>query len=582
MNGLNGRCTNTEACSTAKAHIVIGVPVGSSFVCPTCGSPLSAFGGSRNMVQGIAKGVAVFMGVSAFGLAAVEMVEPFTLAHSVTRVQDWLNGNPVQVAAAPAAATPQPPAPGAVFTTPPQPRPAAPPAPPVAAIAAPPPVAASAVAPAVTLTATSTAAPAAAVVEPLGDTILLRLAGSETMGRRLARRMAAGYLSLIGDSEIAVAATDRLIEVSGLQTGQREVITIAAGSSASGFTALLRGSADFAMSVRRIQPAEAERLVSLGDLVSPQAEAVIGMQGIAAVVSPANRLQSITIPQLRAVLAGRVKDWSELGGVPGPINVYLQDNQGGAIDVPQDVLISSDDPVGPVSKISTEEALVAAVATDRGGIGLTTFGNTGNTKVLAVAEAGVPPVMPNDLTISTESYPLSRRLYLYTSPLPTNQFVRRFASFVGSVGGQAVIEAAGVVPLTVRAERASVPDAASERFRQFVSGAARLSVDFRFQPGTVALDSRSIKDLDRLVAFLKTQHVNPNRVILAGFADNAGAPAANQITSQRRTEVVVAALNKAGVPPGKAAMFGAELPVADNSTPEGRERNRRVEIYLAP
>ena len=566
MSGLTGRCTNIGARSTAKQHIVIGAPVGSSFTCPTCGRPLVPFTGSGRLARNLARGFAGVMITVAAGLAVTEMVEPNSLADGAGWVRSRIQPTPLtQVASAP------PPIVGATFTTPPTPV-APPPAP--ARVAAPAPVAT--VTPALPPTAPAAEAPA------ITDNVLLRLAGSETIGRRLARRMSAGYLSLIGDSEVAVTATNRLIEVSGLQTGQREVITIAAGSSASGFTALLRGSADFAMSVRRILPAEAERLASLGDMTSPTAESVVGMHGVAAIVSPANRLVALTIPQLRLVLAGRIKDWSELGGVPGPINVYLQDSQNGAIDVPQDVFLNSDDPVGPISRVATEELLVAAVATDRGGIGLTTFGNSGNAKVLALAEPGVPPVLPTELSISTETYPLSRRLYFYTSPNPTNQFVRRFASYVGSAGGQSVIEASGVVPLTVRAERASVPDAASERFRQLVSGSARLSVDFRFQPGSLSLDTRSVKDLDRLVAFLKTQNVNPSRVILAGFADNSGAPAINQATSQRRTEVIVAALSKAGVPPGKAAMFGAELPVADNATPEGRERNRRVEIYLAP
>jgi len=513
-----------------------------------------------------AKGLAGVTIAVAVGLAVTEMVVP----NSLPRARSWVWAQfqpapPAQVASAPS------PAAGPIFTTP---------STPVATALAPPLTSPGPVAMAVP--ASPAAVPAAAEGPAMVDTVLLRLAGSETIGRRLARRMSAGYLSLIGDSEVAVTATDRLIEVSGLQTGQREVITIVPGSSASGFTALLRGSADFAMSVRRILPAEADRLASLGDMTSPAAESVVGMHGVAAIVSPANRLTSLTIPQLRAILAGRIKDWSELGGVPGPINVYLQESQNGAIDVPQDVLLSTDDTVGQVSKIATEELLAAAVATDRGGIGLTTFGNSGNAKVLALAEPGVPPVLPTELSISTESYPLSRRIYFYTSPTVSNQFVRRFASYVGSAGGQSVMEASGVVPLTVREERASVPDAASERFRQLVSGAARLSVDFRFQPGSLSLDTRSIKDVDRLVSFLKTQHVNPNRVILAGFADNSGAPAANQVTSQRRTEVVMAALSRAGVSPGKTGIFGAELPVADNATPEGRERNRRVEIYLAP
>jgi len=52
--------------------------------------------------------------------------------------------------------------------------------------------------------------------------------------------------------------------------------------------------------------------------------------------------------------------------------------------------------------------------------------------------------------------------------------------------------------------------------------------------------------------------------------------------SQKRVEAVVAALSRAGVSPGKAMGFGADVPVADNATADGREKNRRVEAYLAP
>ncbi len=337
-----------------------------------------------------------------------------------------------------------------------------------------------------------------------------------------------------------------------------------------------------AMSSRKISPVEAERLSSLGDMTAAASETIIGIQGVAVVVSPANRLLSLTIPQLHSVLGGHIADWSQLGGAPGPIHVYAVDNQGGAIDTSQDMLMSQDDLSATAVKVASEQALAAAIATDRDGIGLTAFGNTGNAKVLAVADANASPVAPSDLSIATESYPLSQRLYLYTAPSSPNLFVKRFSAYVSSAGGQAVVEASGLVPLTVKSESAAVPDAASERFKQLVAGATRLSVDFRFQPGSLELDGRSVRDLDRLVTYLKSQRVSASRVILAGFADSNGAPAANQVVSQRRAEVVMTALSKAGIVPGKTAMFGAELPVADNATPEGRERNRRVEVYLAP
>lgn len=423
----------------------------------------------------------------------------------------------------------------------------------------------------------------AAATAQLPNTLLLRLAGSDALGGKLALRLTFGYLASIGDSEISLVqgGADRAAEVTGLQSDHSETIQVASISPAGGFAALLRGTADMAISPRRILPGEAERLSSLGDMTGPTNEAVIGIQGIAAVVSPANRLSSLTVSQLRSILTGRLTDWSQVGGVPGPIHVVVMD-QDGAASAPQDILAGQDDITGAAFRVPSEQTLAAVVASDSANIGFARFGNTGSAKMLAVAEDGASPVAPTDLSISTETYPLSRRLYVYTSPALPNQFVKRFIAYVVSAAGQSAVAAEGLVPLTIRAEQAVAPDAASARFKQLVAGASRLSVNFHFQPGSVELDGRGLRDLDLVVAYLRSQRVDPGRVILAGFADNNGTAAANQAVAQRRAEAIVAALGRFGIVPGKAATFGSELPVADNATPEGRERNRRVEVYVAP
>jgi phosphate transport system substrate-binding protein len=219
------------------------------------------------------------------------------------------------------------------------------------------------------------------------------------------------------------------------------------------------------------------------------------------------------------------------------------------------------------------------VAADRAAIGLVALGHAGAARVLEVASPGAAALAPTDLAVSTEDYPLTRRVYFYNGAV-SNNFIHRFTDYVASPAGQSAVEAAGFVPLTLRAAPVTVPDTASNRFRQVVAGAARVSVDFRFQPGSVDLDSRAVRDLDRLVAFLRTQHADGSRLILAGFADSSGDPVANQSVAQQRANALAAALARLNIRPGRVEAFGADLPVADNATPEGRERNRRVEVYL--
>lgn len=73
------------------------------------------------------------------------------------------------------------------------------------------------------------------------------------------------------------------------------------------------------------------------------------------------------------------------------------------------------------------------------------------------------------------------------------------------------------------------------------------------------------------------------RVEIAGHTSNTGDQAHNLKLSQERAEAVVAYLKSMGVPEENmiAKGYGMKQPVADNSTQDGRNANKRVELrYL--
>jgi outer membrane protein OmpA-like peptidoglycan-associated protein len=70
------------------------------------------------------------------------------------------------------------------------------------------------------------------------------------------------------------------------------------------------------------------------------------------------------------------------------------------------------------------------------------------------------------------------------------------------------------------------------------------------------------------------------KVSVEGHTDNSGDAARNRRLSEERARAVVAALIAAGIEPARlsAAGFGADKPLADNASEDGRARNRRVEL----
>jgi len=76
---------------------------------------------------------------------------------------------------------------------------------------------------------------------------------------------------------------------------------------------------------------------------------------------------------------------------------------------------------------------------------------------------------------------------------------------------------------------------------------------------------------------------NPQiRIEIAGYTDNQGNPRTNQRLSQRRADAVSSWLVRKGIGATRIVTLGMgnKNPVAPNSTPEGRARNRRIEFHV--
>ncbi len=101
-----------------------------------------------------------------------------------------------------------------------------------------------------------------------------------------------------------------------------------------------------------------------------------------------------------------------------------------------------------------------------------------------------------------------------------------------------------------------------------------------FESNKSNLLKQSFVELDKLVAYLKR---NPNyKINIAGHTDNIGKEIDNNNLSKARAKVVADYLTENGI--NKANIkhfgFGSLKPVATNSTEEGRQKNRRVEIII--
>ncbi len=422
-------------------------------------------------------------------------------------------------------------------------------------------------------------------------TVLLTLRGSNTVGLELAPKLAQAYLSFVGDANVSVVRSkddpDEAMVV-GNRAGVTEAIYISAHGSGFAAKGLAAHSdttpTDIGMTSRRMTAAERGTLAAKGDVYGQGSEHVLALDGVAVIVNPANPIGALTSQQIAEVFSGAIVDWGDkrLGGTAGPIHLYARDNNSGTFDTFSALVLRGAKLQADAKRFEDSEALSASVGRDPNGIGFIGLPYVANNKALAVSEAGTAPIRPNRLTVATESYALARRLYLYNLPGNTNPNLSRFVEFSLSPTGQAIVEQVGFVSLSLRKEIVKPVVGASPEYLALIRNAERLSTDFRFRFNSVELDNRGARDTTRLADYLAAQHIEPQRLLLVGFGDNIGQPAAIRAVSESRAKAVAEALRRDGVAVGQYAGFGAAMPVADNNSEEGRDKNRRVEVFLRP
>jgi phosphate transport system substrate-binding protein len=423
----------------------------------------------------------------------------------------------------------------------------------------------------------------AAVTKNLPKAIL-RLAGSNTIGDTLGPSLAEAFLKDQGATDVRILSGANPLEkiVEGKLPGDSTAssITIAAHGSATAFTTLAGNNCDIGMSSRKIKADEAAKLTSLGDMASVANEHVLGLDGIAVIVNATNPADQLDKDKIMRIFTGEITDWSQVGSLSGAIKIYARNDNSGTYDTFKSLVLAGKPLAAGAQRIEDSKALSDAVAADPYGIGFIGLPYIQSAKPIAVSDKGTLSLLPTRLTVGTEDYLLSRRLYLYTPANPGNKYTRQFIEFALSKKGQDVVGASGFVAQNVAQVAQTVSDRAPVDYKWLTKDANRLSLDFRFQSGQTDLDNKAKVDLDRVVSLIADLNIPQDKIMLFGFSDSIGSPTANQALSLSRAKAVEEQFAQRGMNPAIVRGYGSGLAVASDDSDEGKARNRRVEIWV--
>jgi phosphate transport system substrate-binding protein len=425
---------------------------------------------------------------------------------------------------------------------------------------------------------------------------LLTLAGSNTIGSSLAPELVKAWLGSKHATEMreeevfkdGVPLPER--RVTAMLDGKLVEVDVRAHGSSTAFTDLEAGTTDVGMSSRPIKDAEVTALARLGDMRRPSSEHVLALDGVAVIVPTGNTIAKLSMADLGRIFSGEAKTWSSFGGSSHPIKLYARDDRSGTYDTFKELVLRGA-PLAASIRFEDSAELEAAVSRDPDGIGFVGLPYIKTTRPVAVSDGAAAALEPTRFSVKTESYPLSRRLFLYTAANPANPATGDFVGFALSSAGQAVVRSERFVDLDLTGRSQPEPQRQSSACRlsphwtgdaqaycHLRDGAEQLGTSFRFRPGSAELDTRATQDLRRV---LERMEQSPDKaIVLAGFADSSGSYASNCALSRTRSKSVATALETLGLKVTETVGYCDELPVRDNASLDGRELNRRVELFL--
>jgi phosphate transport system substrate-binding protein len=275
-----------------------------------------------------------------------------------------------------------------------------------------------------------------------------KLEGEDEMRNKLAILGLAACIGLAGNvyaasGNITMKGSTTVFPISQktaeifMQKNPNANISVQGGGSSVGITSILDGTADIGQASRPMKDKEIEKAVKNG--VNPKVH-VVAMDGIAVVVNPSNAITDITLDQIKDIYTGKISSWSAVGGSGGKIVVISRDSSSGTYEAFSAKALDGARTRPDSLLQASNQAVAQTVSTTPGAIGYIGLGYI-TEKVKPLVVNGV---VCNKQNVLTETYPISRPLFMYTNGKPGG-VVKDYLDFVLSEEGQGIAEGLGFV-----------------------------------------------------------------------------------------------------------------------------------------
>lgn len=190
----------------------------------------------------------------------------------------------------------------------------------------------------------------------------------------------------------------------------------------------------------------------------------VAIDAVALYVNKDNPVVGLTLDQVDAMFSTTrnrgyktdITQWGQLGLTGtwehAPISLYGRNKKSGTREFFKEHALAGGEFNPSLDEEPGSASVILAISRDRLGIGYSGIGWRASTvRVVPLAESdGVPFVQPTAESVSNQTYPLRRVLYLYVDKAPTASFspaAQEFLTFINSREGQEAVIKTGFFPL---------------------------------------------------------------------------------------------------------------------------------------
>lgn len=208
-------------------------------------------------------------------------------------------------------------------------------------------------------------------------------------------------------------------------------IDIQGGGSSAGITAAKTQSADIGMSSRALKDNEQDLW-----------QIEIAIDGLVLIVNPKNSLENLSLDQIRDIYAGKITQWSQLGGSNSKINLIAREEGSGTRSAFTELVMGKVEITPKAIVQDSNGSVMQLVAGDPNAIGFISLGLV-NEQVKALDLDGVKASAEN---IMNKTYTLARP-FLFVAKDEPNGLAKSFIDFVLSTEGQKILSDEGLISI---------------------------------------------------------------------------------------------------------------------------------------